>query len=191
MTAPQLRHSGIVQNAYVVEDLTEACRRFSDTLGIGPFFRGERHPMRDVRYRGRPAPEPVVIEIALAQAGDVQIELIQQHSPGPSAYRDVFAKGEEGLHHVAVFAGDYAGCRQSLVDAGFEVAMDIAGLGDYEICYVDTTAAFGHMLEIYPEHPALRRLYAFVRAAAEQWDGRDPIRPLDLANPTAGPPRSA
>lgn len=176
--------SGIVQNAYVVADLTAACHRFSDLLGIGPFFRTEPHPMRNVRYRGAPAAEPVVIEIACAQAGDVQIELIQQHSPGPSAYRDVYAEDEEGLHHVAVFSADYERSRQSLAEAGFEVAMEISGADDYEICYMDTTAAFGHMLEIYPEHPSLLRFYAFVRSAAERWNGQDLIRPLDLRHPT-------
>ncbi len=44
---------------------------------------------------------------ALAQAGDLHIELVEQHCDSPSVYRDIFPKGEEGFHHVAVIAEDF------------------------------------------------------------------------------------
>jgi hypothetical protein len=36
----------------------------------------------------------------------------------------------------------------------------------------------GHLLEIYEPRPPLTALYERVRLAAEDWDGREPIRPL-------------
>jgi hypothetical protein len=70
---------GVVQNAYVVPDLAAACHSFHQVYHIGPFFRGKVHPLRDVYYRGAPATEPVVIEIACAQSGDLQIELLTRY----------------------------------------------------------------------------------------------------------------
>jgi hypothetical protein len=169
---------GVVQNAYVVPDLTAACHRFHELYNLGPFFRGTVHPLRDVHYRGVPA-DPVVIEIACAQAGDVQIELITQSSPGPSAYRDMFAEDEQGFHHSAIFTSDYEATKRGLERAGFPVAMDMAGPGDNRICYVDTRAAFGHMLELYPDHPGLRNVYSFIRNGTSSWDGQELILPLD------------
>jgi hypothetical protein len=180
MTSP-LPLAGVVQNAYVVPDLTAACRRFHQLYNIGPFFRGPVHPLRDVRYRGAAA-GPVVIEIACAQSGDVQVELITQSSAGPSAYRDVYAADEQGFHHAAVFTRDYEAEKQALVRAGYPVAMDMAGPGGSRICYVDTRAALGHMLELYPDLPALRAVYSFIREQAARWDGRELIQPFDFTS---------
>jgi hypothetical protein len=176
---------GVVQNAYVVPDLTAACHRFHDVYNLGPFFRGPVHPLREVRYRGDPAADPVVIEIALAQAGDMQIELITQSSPGPSAYRDVYAPAEQGFHHAAIFTRDYQASKAALEQAGYPVAMEMAGVGDDQICYVDTRAALGHMLELYPDRPELRSVYAYVRDQSARWDGGELILPLNLATVSA------
>ena len=43
---------------------------------------------------------------------------------------------------------------------------------------VDSSAELGHMLELYEPGEALRRFYAYVRRAAQDWDGRDPVRRL-------------
>jgi hypothetical protein len=178
--------AGVVQNAYVVPDLAAACRRFHQLYNTGPFFRGLVHPLRDVRYRGV-ATAPVVIEIACAQSGDVQIELITQSSPGPSAYRDVFAADEQGFHHAAIFTRDYEAEKRALERAGYPVAMDMAGPGDSRICYIDTRAALGHMLELYPDHPALHSVYSFIREQTASWDGRELILPFDFARVLAQP----
>jgi hypothetical protein len=172
----------VVQNAYVVPDLISACHRMHELYRIAPFFRMQTYEMRDVVYRGRPAPEPVVIEAAFAQCGDIVIELIEQTSPGPSAYRDMFGPGEHGLHHVATWTDDYAAERQAFIDAGYEIAMEMPGRsGRYEICYVDARPALGHMIELYPDHPILLDAYASIRERTRAWDGRDLIEPLPAA----------
>ncbi len=170
-----------VQNAYVVPDLVAASRRFHEQFGIGPFFLRSSQELQNVTYRGQPATEPVVTELLLAQAGGIQLELIAQSSPGPSAYRDVFAADEMGFHHAAIFATDYEGTKQSYIDAGYPLAMEMAGPGDCRICYLDARSDLGHMIEIYPEVPVLRQVYAFVREETAHWDGTgELIRALQL-----------
>jgi hypothetical protein len=63
------QHLEVVQNAYVVPDVAVAARNFRDLYGIGPFLVGYGLEPGDPVYRGRPAPEPIVIDVALAQAG--------------------------------------------------------------------------------------------------------------------------
>ncbi|TNC20600.1 VOC family protein [Amycolatopsis alkalitolerans] len=181
----------VVQNAYLVPDLAAACHRFHELYGIGPFFRGRPHALGDVAYRGAPIAEPVVVEIACAQAGEVQIELIAESSPGPSCYRDMYESGEGGLHHTAVFTGDYEGAKAALVAAGDPVAMELSGPQDCRICYLDTRPVLGHMLELCPEVPAIRQVYAYIREQSTRWDRRELIQPLDFRAVPAVPGRQA
>ena len=167
----------VVQLAYVVTELEAACQTFRELYGIGPFFRSPTHALPNVRYRGSPT-EPVVIDVAFAQSGDMNIELVAQISPGPSAFREMYAEGEQGLHHVAVFASDYAADHQALIDAGHEEVMDLRRGDDCRICFIDARPTLGHMIELYTDHPLLRHLYAFVRKETERWNGKDLILPL-------------
>ena len=51
----------------------------------------------------------VDVQVAVAQAGPVQIELIQQHCDRPSVYRDLVDKGESGFHQLCTVTADYEG----------------------------------------------------------------------------------
>ena len=66
-----------MQSAWVVDDLDAAVDAWLK-VGIGPFFFVEYTPelFENSTYRG--SPSPISMKIALAQAGDMQIELIEQ-----------------------------------------------------------------------------------------------------------------
>ncbi|MDX1580959.1 MAG: VOC family protein, partial [Alphaproteobacteria bacterium] len=78
----------VFQNAWVVTDVFEAARKWVDFYGVGPFYVMEHLDLADIKYRGEPG--KLDISVALAQAGPVQIELIQQFNPDNSAYRDMY-----------------------------------------------------------------------------------------------------
>ena len=109
------------QIAWVVDDLDAAVRHWQQTTGIGPFFVGAHigGMITDGTYRGRPT--EVDISAAIAQAGPVQIELIQQHGRAPSPYRDVYAEGESGIHHMQAFVEDVEDRCRIYREHGFEV----------------------------------------------------------------------
>jgi len=163
----------IVQNAYVVRDLDEAIERWHAALGLGPFVVSRHLQFERTVYRG--APVPLDISVAFAQAGELQIELLCQHNDGPSAFRDAFGPGEEGLHHVALFPEDYErfveGCRAR----GFAVAAEIAAPGGGGAAFIDTRGISGHMLEVYRGGDRVRALYRFVARTSRDWDGRSLI----------------
>lgn len=171
-------HVEVVQNAYVVPDVASAAQRFHDLYGIGPFLVGRGIEMRDAVYRGQPATEPIVLDVALAQAGEITIELMAQQTDAPSAFRDMFPDGGPGLHHVATWSQDWAKERQAFIDAGLEVAMESLGRGDYRISFIDARPALGHMIELYPDHRDLRTLYARIRDQAANWNGLELLIPL-------------
>lgn len=176
-----LNRARIVQNAYVVNDIEEACRRLHEIYGIGPFLGGPKTALAGVVHRGEKAPD-IEISAVFVQSGDMNVELIQQHSDGPSAFRDLFPKGKQGFHHVAVFCDDYEAERDAFVGAGYPVASEFDSRVGCKICYVDTTATLGHMIELYPENETIRDMYAQTRAAAENWsvdkNGGALIRPF-------------
>jgi hypothetical protein len=175
---PSIPHVDVVQNAYVVPDVAKAAGQFNALYGIGPFLFGPGLEMGGAVYRGRPASEPIIIDVGLAQAGDITIELISQRSGAPSAFRDMAPDGGPVLHHVAYWSSDPQGDAQAFTDAGLEVAMASRGRGNYWISFVDARPALGHMIEIYPDHPDLRALYSRIRQSAATWDGRDLLIPL-------------
>ncbi len=168
--------AAIVQNCYIVADLEQACARFNEMLGVGPFLVGANSVLDDHFYRGEAAP-PINFRGAFVQSGDIVIELIQLLSSTPSAFHDMFPDGAEGLHHTAMFCRDYEGERNAFVAAGYPVASEFTVSFGARICYVDTRPILGHMMELYPPHPRIHAMYSRTRQVSENWDGRDLMVP--------------
>ena len=95
----------IFQSAWVVDDIETACLEWSKNLGIGPFFVNQYGPdeITNTTYRGQPGRFEIIV--ALAQAGQTQIELIQPLVE-PSIYRDAIKPGQPGFHHVGAWSHD-------------------------------------------------------------------------------------
>jgi hypothetical protein len=165
----QLTH-WIVQNAYVVDDLDAAVDQWHAALGLGPFFMRRHLCLDRVLYRGRPA--RLDFSAAYVQAGPIMIELVQQHDDEPSAFRDMFARGQHGLHHVAIVPDDYEACVAGFGGLGCPVVTEMHARAGRGAALVDTRALLGHMTEVYFPTSGLQRLYAEVAQAARQWDGR-------------------
>lgn len=167
--------SDIVQNCWIVPDLDAAVRHWLDE-GFGPFLTLEAR-LDDARHFGQPA--PITVRTAFTQAGSVQIELVQQITDGPSAYRDMFGPDEGGFHHICRIVDDYDAEVADLKRRGIELACD-GTFGPIRYCYADTRNTLGCMLELVSDGEAIRALYDAVRVGCENWDGRNPVRPLIL-----------
>lgn len=166
----------IVQNAYVTDDLHGTCDRLFREYGIGPYILASDLQLGEHRYRGTPE-EPIILDAAFAQSGDLNIEIIQVKSSGPSAFSDMFGGNVGGLHHVAYFCDDYYAERDRLKSLGYPVASEFSIGEGLEICYVDTRALFGHMVELYPRDELLVGLYSRVKNLRHQWDGQELLIP--------------
>jgi hypothetical protein len=166
----------IVQNAYVTADLASTCERLYRDFNIGPFILAEGLELYSHRYRGH-SDETIVLDAAFAQAGPLNLEVIQVKSNGPSAIADMFVADGPGVHHVACFCDDYESERDRLSGLGYAIASEFAIADDLEISFVDTRSAFGHMMELYPRHSLLLDLYDRVRRAQLEWDRKELFLP--------------
>jgi hypothetical protein len=174
MTKPSLFMSrDSLQNAWVVDDLQRAMDQWISLWGVGPFFVMEHVPMENLHYRGQPS--KIDCTIGLAQSGRTQIELIQQNCDNPSVYRDYVPKGRSGFHHIAVITKDYDREIAAYRSKGLAVAMN-GTFGDMRFAYVDAWREVGSVIELIEDRPSIRDYFAKVAAAAEGWDGSDPVR---------------
>lgn len=147
--------------------------------GAGPFFVNEDIRLVWGEHRGKPT--RFVHSSAYGQWGGLMVELFRQADDGePSPYRDMYAADQEGLHHVAMMVPDLDAAFAHFEASGAPVitrcGLRAPDLVDF--AFVDARGRLGHMIELYPSSAPLRAFYAQVRAAASDWDGREPLRPI-------------
>lgn len=163
----------VFQNAWVVDDVEAACMQWVNQLGVGPFFVTEYTDQFDqVSYRGKPSQLSMVV--ALAQAGSVQIELIQP-TIEPCAYRDSVPVGATGFHHMCVWTHDMDQDAAYFENLGYATA-NRGQAGNVEFAYFDTRPLMGCMLEVVTKNDDIVGRFAQIAAAAEGWDGNNPLR---------------
>lgn len=165
----------IIQNAWVVDDLDASINKWIDFYGVGPFFVMDHIQLANVHHRGSPI--DLDISVAIAQAGPVQIELIKQHNSGPSAYRDMYAEGENGFHHQCIYSHDFEADTAAFEAAGYATATSgQAPIGDLKFAYFDTRSDFNIFMEVVTPEPDFLARGEMIKDAAKGWDGSDPIR---------------
>jgi catechol 2,3-dioxygenase-like lactoylglutathione lyase family enzyme len=167
-----------VQIAYHVPDPEHAARDFASSFGWGPFFLFEHIALSHCLYRGAPA--TFDHSSAYGQAGDLMIELISQHDDTPSVLRDLYARDEVGVHHVAHFVPNLPDALEEARAAGDEIALDACTVTGTRFAMLDLTRQLGHMVELYEPAGGLLKFYGYVRRASEGWDGAQPLRRLRL-----------
>ncbi|WP_156680428.1 VOC family protein [Sphingomonas profundi] len=165
------------QACWVVNDLHAAMRYWRETQGVGPFYYLEHPVVHDFSHRGTPT--TLDFTAALAQAGPLQIELIAQRDGRGSAYRDSFAEGQEGFHHLGTIADDYDATFDHYRARGYEVAhMGVSG--DMRFAYFDTRRDMACMVEIIERKQSMTDFFRMIADAAIDWDGSDPYRCVTL-----------
>jgi hypothetical protein len=166
----------IVQNAYVVGDLEVAANHWATKLGVGPFYAMEHVQFGPAYLRG--APLEFDMSVAIAQWGEIQIELIVQHDSNPSIYTEFAAVHGEGLQHVGVMTASLDEHLAKLRPLGIEPVQWGATAGGMRFAYVNTDLHAGSMVELIESGPAVDAFFAMVRKGARQWDGSRPLRRL-------------
>ena len=98
------------------------------------------------------------------------MEFVQQNNPGPSPFHDMYPEGSGryGLHHVAVFVDDVDAALAEFEAQGSPTAMRAEMADGFIYAFADTSAALGHMTELYSPRPSLLGFYAMVADAARE-----------------------
>jgi hypothetical protein len=170
----------VMQLAFVPTDFQAAIAYWTGTLGVGPFFLWEHIEVDTLTYRGGPV--SLDFSVALAQWGDVQIELIRQDNAAPSIYRDW---NSNALHHIQLAVADYDEALAVCERSGFSLAMEghgLLGAKDLRFAYCDMgdfgPAGFVEFAYRAPGAAGALERMTLMKAAALNWDGTDPVRPL-------------
>ena len=115
--------------------------------------------------------------MALANSGDIQIELIQQTNNAPSMYKEFEEAGCEGLQHVAYWTTEYRAICDLALSMGYTIGQEgQVGGPSGGFTYFDTEAHPGTVIEISDISGPKRALFEFIKQASIGWDGKNPIR---------------
>jgi hypothetical protein len=138
----------IRQIAYVVADIDQAIESWHAQMGITPFAVARNcKPLQGCRYRNEVAGE-IVLNMAFAYIGDVQLELIEQVNTTPSMYQEAAKRDYWGAHHYAVCVEDFDNAYQHAMSNGFTAVMNAGAPGYAQMAYVESELVPGLMLEI-------------------------------------------
>jgi len=161
----------------VFEDIDAAMARWTQATGIGPFFVGRHVPVDDVVHRG--VPGRYDHSSAIAQWGDIQLELMEQHCDSPSALRDLAPDRVSRLASVSWFVPEIAPEVERMAQLGYPVVWSCTLFGgSIDSTWFDTSALLGCYAEVFVESAPMRRAFAQCRQAALGWTGERPIREM-------------
>ncbi|MEJ7926734.1 VOC family protein [Sphingobium sp. AN641] len=178
-----------MQTAFVVRNIDDHIRRCVE-VGIGPFF-VSRNMILNMRCRGERRQVPITI--ALAYSGSMMYEYLEPHDDTPSPYSAFLAKNPEGgLHHLAYFCDDYddALARAKSRGGTFDIVMELYTQdGSLIEIYVEPEGQPDGLLSQLIVESMFGSFFKQAEAAALEWDGTSPVRPLaDLLPPVMQPP---
>jgi hypothetical protein len=165
------------QIGFVVDDLDEALRYWIDVIGVAPFFVYRDFRLAECFYEGEPI--ELTISVGYGQAGDVQVELVEQHGDTPSTY---LGRASGDPHHVAFWTPEYdrhveAYRSRGLVDLMWGSA---GGKPDERFVYLASNCP-GPMIEVTEVHPPKAEMYRGIADAARTYDGTDPVREVSAS----------
>lgn len=164
-----IRHP-VWQYAYFVNDIDEACHNWNKMVGAGPFHVVRHHIAEGFLYKGEHVEADV--SYAFGQAGPAHVQFIAQHDDTPSIYRDMFEKGQEGFHHVAILVRDFEAEHQRLLDKGFECSCRLYA-DEVDAAYFDTRSVNGCYTEIHGEQLQIMGRWTAMKRAHDLWQPGD------------------
>jgi hypothetical protein len=166
----------IAQIGYVVEDIHASMDEWV-RHGVGPWFYIDNVVTDFFRYHGDDS--DMKMSVAIANSGDIQIELIQPRNDAPSVYKDFLDSGRQGAQHIAYWSTNFQELYDAAVAAGYTVAQEGSIGGEQgRFAYLDTEFDQGTMIEISDVSGPKGQMFAYVRDVAASWDGTEPVRVL-------------
>lgn len=165
---------GVIQMAYVVENIQQAIDQWAKKLKVGPWFLIEHFSGVEPLYRGQPSKADCAL--AMSFAGHMNIELIQQYNDAPSVYRETIDRRGYGFHHWGLGTRDFERDVEQYRAGGYELGFFAKVPTGGRVAYMDTTAHLPGMVELIEVNPGFESAFGNFYRATIGWDGKDPVR---------------
>lgn len=164
----------IAQIGYVVHDIRASMDNWAQS-GVGRWFYVDRVRLDYFRHRG--VDSDMEMSVAVANSGDIQIELIQPSNDAASVYKEFLDSRREGMQHIAYWTTDYQVLYDKAISLGYKVAQEGSIGGEKgRFPYLDTEHDQGTVIEISDVSGPKGQFFSYIRQVAADWDGTDPIR---------------
>lgn len=169
------RRPELIQLCFVVGSLDEGMRAFSERVGAGPWFVVE-HTGGSPHSTYRGATSPLHARIALGYSGDMMYELVEPTSEIESVFSEHVARHGYGLHHLGFGTTTFDAelCARGITAA--DVVFSDQTPRGARVAMVDGPAGSGVFEELIELTPGGLAFYAQMRAAAQEWDGRELVQ---------------
>ena len=133
----------------VVKDINQSMKKYWEVLNIGPWdvYTFNPHTLSEFKMRGELV-EDFEYKLALANFGDMQLELIQPVRNVP-IYEDFLTEKGEGIHHIKEIVDnkDIRARVEEFKQKGIEVTVS-GKFGQDIFLYLDTESTLGMIYEI-------------------------------------------
>ncbi|MBV9676726.1 MAG: VOC family protein [Acidobacteriaceae bacterium] len=137
-----------VQIGIVVRDIHRSTELLSSIFGLGPFQFIEWPNRPDSKYWLRGSEKKIKIRQAFAQAGSLELELIQPLE-GTSAYGEFLESHGEGIHHVLFETPDMDAALDEFAQHGVTVLQTGTGIRPgTKWALLDTQDLVGFLIEL-------------------------------------------
>jgi len=166
---------GIIQTAFVVEDIRESILSWVRDCHVGPWFLLDHFTGDHPVYRG--AASRADVAIAMAFAGHMLIELIQPNDTNPSVYRETIDARGYGFHHLGRASADIEADIAALERRGYALAFRAGVPTGGDVAYMEKPGNSG-FLELITATGAMEEAFTRFWQASIDWDGSDPVRPF-------------
>jgi Lactoylglutathione lyase and related lyases len=145
-TAPNFGSTTLAQVAFVVRDIEEASRRWSEVLGQPLPKVIVTEPGNEVAMTAYGAPSDARCKLAFFSLGPVQLELIEPIGDDSAWARVLHEKGE-GFHHLAFWVEGMQKSVDFLRDHGIPMVQR-GDMGPGQYAYFDATERLGTHIEL-------------------------------------------
>lgn len=129
--------------AIVVRDMEKAIRQLCSLWNVGPFQIREIE-LADAMVHGKQT--RVRLKVAHAQAGPVELELIEP-GEGENIYWEFLRAKGEGVHHLGVHVSDIRSELAGFKKRGIEV-LQSGNTPRHSLAYIDTEGIAGVIVEL-------------------------------------------
>jgi hypothetical protein len=139
-------------------------------IGVGPWLLLKGAKLSGYEYKGESSTPN--LDVAFAQVGSLQLEVIQPPSDEKSSYRDIVEAGAQGLQHIGWFVDDLPAAIEAAGAGGGSMLQKRSWAG-VQFAYFEPADGNGAITELICMTDLSREMFAMMGGMAwvGDWDG--------------------